>query len=186
MLQLEKSIKKNTVDTPTSQPLNRNSRTIDFINQHIARNKLFSHGAVPAKMKKGGVNMNSKDVSKLAAQVGRVMARRRKMCGMTQAMLAEKLGITQDSLSRMEKGVMAPKFSRLPEVAHFLDCRVADLFREASPESDDWAAAIAEELRDLSPDGRELILNLVREIARSLRKMQESRTKGFDSSEGQA
>lgn len=137
-------------------------------------------------MKKGGVNMNSKDVSKLAAQVGRVMARRRKMCGMTQAMLAEKLGITQDSLSRMEKGVMAPKFSRLPEVAHFLDCRVADLFREASPESDDWAAAIAEELRDLSPDGRELILNLVREIARSLRKMQESRTKGFDSSEGQA
>lgn len=161
---------------------------IDFINQYIARNKLFSRGAFPAKKKKGGVNMNSKDVSKLAAQVGRVMARRRKMCGMTQAMLAEKLGITQDSLSRMEKGVMAPKFSRLPEVAHFLDCRVADLFREASPESDDWAAAIAEELRDLSPDGRELILTLVRELARSLRKMQDSRQtgKGFDSCEGQA
>lgn len=110
------------------------------------------------------------------------------MCGMTQAMLAEKLGITQDSLSRMEKGVMAPKFSRLPKVAYFLDCRVADLFREASPESDDWAAAIAEELRDLSPDGRELILTIVRELARSLRKMQDSRQagKGFDSCEGQA
>lgn len=161
---------------------------IDFINQYIARNKLFSRGAFPAKKKKGGVNMNSKDVSKLAAQVGRVMVRRRKMCGMTQTMLAEKLGITQDSLSRMEKGVMAPKFSRLPEVSHFLDCRVADLFREASPESDDWAAAIAEELRDLSPDGRELILTLVRELARSLRKMQDSRQtgKGFDSCEGQA
>lgn len=132
--------------------------------------------------------MNSKDASKLAAQVGRVIARRRKVCGMTQAMLAEKLGITQDSLSRMEKGAMAPKFSRLPEVAYFLDCRVADLFREASPESDDWAAAIAEELRDLSPDGRELVLNLVREIARALRKMQEGKQamKGFDSSEGQA
>lgn len=132
--------------------------------------------------------MNSKDVSKLAAQVGRVMARRRKMCGMTQAMLAEKLGITQDSLSRMEKGVMAPKFSRLPEVAYFLDCRVADLFREASPESDDWAAAIAEELRDVSPDGRELILTIVRELARSLRKMQDSRQtgEGFDSCQGQA
>lgn len=161
---------------------------IDFINQHIARYKLFSRGAVPAKKTKGGVNMNSKDASKLAAQVGRVMARRRKMCGMTQAMLAEKLGITQDSLSRMEKGVMAPKFSRLPEVAHFLDCRVADLFREASPETDDWAAAIAEELRDLSPDGRELVLTLARETARALRKMQENRqtTKGFDSSECRA
>lgn len=130
----------------------------------------------------------NKDASKLAVQVGQVIARRRKMCGMTQAALAEQLGITQDSLSRMEKGVMTPKFSRLPELAFHLDCRVADLFREACGERDDWEAAIAEELRELGPDERELVLTIVREITRALRRIRQRQHEDgrFDSREGKA
>lgn len=130
----------------------------------------------------------NKDASKLAAQVGQVIARRRKMRGLTQAALAEQLGITQDSLSRMEKGVMTPKFSRLPALARCLECRVADFFREACGERDDWEAAIAEELRELDPEERELVLNIVREIAGALRRIRERRRQDatFDSEEGKA
>lgn len=130
----------------------------------------------------------NKDACKLAARVGQVIARRRRMCGLTQAALAEHLGITQDSLSRMEKGVMTPKFSRLPELARCLDCRVADLFREACDERDDWEAAIAEELRDLEPDESELVLTIVREMTRALRRLREQRRGDgtFDSGEGKA
>lgn len=43
--------------------------------------------------------------------VGKNIARRRKLLEMSQEKLAEKIGVAQESLSRMEQGRMAPKFS---------------------------------------------------------------------------
>ncbi len=54
---------------------------------------------------------------------------RRKMKDWTQAELAEKLAIGTDSLSRIERGVVAPRFPRLEEFAKALECSVADLFK---------------------------------------------------------
>ena len=61
--------------------------------------------------------MDIENARTLAMQVGAVIAPRRKQMGLTQVQLATRLGITQDSLSRMENGAIAPKFSRLPELA---------------------------------------------------------------------
>ncbi|WP_374289306.1 helix-turn-helix domain-containing protein [Desulfovibrio desulfuricans] len=43
---------------------------------------------------------------------------------MSQEILAEKIGITQQALARMEQGKIAPKLTRLPELAGALHVRL--------------------------------------------------------------
>lgn len=59
--------------------------------------------------------------------LGTNIAIRRKALGMSQEILAEKIGITQQALARMEQGKIAPKLTRLPELAGALQCSVAEL-----------------------------------------------------------
>ena len=59
--------------------------------------------------------------------LGANIAVRRKALGMSQEILAEKIGITQQALARMEQGKIAPKLTRLPELAGALQCTVAEL-----------------------------------------------------------
>ena len=67
---------------------------------------------------------------KLAQLFGSIVAEKRRQLHLSQEMLAEKLGISQESLSRMEKGVIAPRFDRLQIFAQVLHCSVAELFQE--------------------------------------------------------
>ena len=69
--------------------------------------------------------MKEKRLSSVAGLVGNNIAERRKQKHMTQARMGELLGITTDSLCRMERGIIAPRFHRL---AAILGCSVADLF----------------------------------------------------------
>ena len=62
------------------------------------------------------------------ASFGAIVAERRKLLNMSQETLAERVGIAQESLSRMEKGVIAPRFERLQLFADALGCSIADLF----------------------------------------------------------
>ena len=55
---------------------------------------------------------------------------------MTQEALAETLGISQESLCRMEKGLIAPRFERLFDFARALDCSIAGLFAEPKSKPD--------------------------------------------------
>ena len=55
---------------------------------------------------------------------------------MTQEALAETLGISQESLCRMEKGLIVPRFERLFDFARALDCSIADLFAEPKSKPD--------------------------------------------------
>ena len=68
----------------------------------------------------------------LAQRVGAAIAARRKQRGYTQSQLAERLSISQEALSRMEKGIISPKFSRLEDLADALGCTVAELFHASS------------------------------------------------------
>lgn len=65
----------------------------------------------------------------LANLVGKNIVERRKRIGMTQDSLAEALHISGAALSRIERGLSAPKFGRMQELANLLQCEVADLFR---------------------------------------------------------
>lgn len=67
---------------------------------------------------------------------GAQIAAQRKAKGMTQETLAETLGISQESLCRMEKGLIVPRFERLFDFARALDCSIADLFAEPKSKPD--------------------------------------------------
>lgn len=64
----------------------------------------------------------------LASIVGANIAALRAKRGWNQTQLAEKLGMGPDSLSRMERGMVAPRFARLELIAEALTCTVAELF----------------------------------------------------------
>ena len=106
---------------------------------------------------------------KLAVLVGAGIAARRKKMGMTQAQLAGILSITQDSLSRMESGIIAPKFSRLSDIASTLGCSVADLFKTASPEAQRRSEAIAEMIQELPEEFQDVLDNLVANAVAALK-----------------
>ena len=73
--------------------------------------------------------MKEEKRNSLARRVGANIAAYRKLKGWTQAQLGEILGIGTDSLCRIERGTMAPRFQRLEDIAEALDCTVSDLFR---------------------------------------------------------
>ena len=73
--------------------------------------------------------MAQKPKQRLALVVGANICARRKLKNLTQANFAELLGLGADSLSRIERGLAAPRFNTLERMAALLDCSVADLFQ---------------------------------------------------------
>jgi transcriptional regulator with XRE-family HTH domain len=72
--------------------------------------------------------MSQPKKQRIATIVGANITARRKLRGWNQAEFAEKMGIGADSLSRIERGFIAPRFQRLEQLAEILECSVADLF----------------------------------------------------------
>lgn len=103
---------------------------------------------------------------KLVEIVGKNIAARRRVLGISQKELAAKLDITQDALNRMEKGKIAPKMSRLENIANCLQCPVSYLFHLESWAIQDRAAAIAELIASVPESGQDAIVNLVAETVR--------------------
>lgn len=52
----------------------------------------------------------------------------------TQAVLAEKVGVTQSAVAMWENGNGNPRTELLPKIAKVLECRIADLFTERETE----------------------------------------------------
>lgn len=64
----------------------------------------------------------------LAEQVGGRIRELRAARGLTQAALAEVIGVTPEQISRIERGTREPRFATLQRMADALGVRVADLF----------------------------------------------------------
>lgn len=107
------------------------------------------------------------DDRNLARRVGAAIAARRKQRGYTQSQLAERLCISQEALSRMEKGLISPKFSRLEDLADALGCTVAELFRAPSDTAQARGMTLADLIRPLTPEGQEAIVDLVALMVRA-------------------
>ena len=110
--------------------------------------------------------MAERRVQRLASIVGACIASRRKQKGLTQAEFAERLGMGADSLSRIEKGVVAPRFPRLEQIAAYLECTVADLFREPDEGSAELLAAIAEAFKRLPSEKQRTVAQIVADLIR--------------------
>lgn len=70
-------------------------------------------------------------------ELGNTIARYRLQVGLTQAQVAEKLGIGNDAVSRLERGMVDPPVGRLLALADVLDCSMAELLTESSPRLQD-------------------------------------------------
>ena len=114
--------------------------------------------------------MAERKVKELALVVGGNISSRRKAMGFTQAQFAETLGIGPDSLSRIEKGVVAPRLERLAEIAKALDCPVADLFRMEGDPLSVKLDSLTDMLRPLPPEAQEEIFVLMMDLVRIVKK----------------
>lgn len=70
----------------------------------------------------------------------------------------------------MERGDIAPKLERLPDVAATLQCSVADLFRSTAGNSYDLAGTLEEALEGLDKKEKEYLVRLTGELAALLRQ----------------
>ena len=109
------------------------------------------------------------DSKRVQIQLGRNIVMHREKLGLSQKLLAVKLGITQESLARMEKGVIAPRVARLEDIARELKCTMASLFREGEdvPDRDgERTAMLMEALHTLPGDIQEDVVRLIVGVAR--------------------
>ena len=118
--------------------------------------------------------MSPRKMQTLAAIVGTNISNRRKAIGLTQAAMAEQLDMGGDSLSRIEKGLVAPRFQRLANIATILDCPVADLFRTSSEPLSVKLDTLADMLRPLSAGTQEDLVCLMINMVQTFNKLNKS------------
>ncbi len=110
------------------------------------------------------MNRKLNNTQSLSQRVGEKIALKRKKLGYTQVEVAAMLGIEQESLSRMEKGIIAPKFSRLEPLAEVLECSVLDLFRTENESTQASSNYLIEQLDKLNKKDQKLALSIIESI----------------------
>ncbi|MGK5035417.1 helix-turn-helix domain-containing protein [Janthinobacterium sp. LB3P118] len=113
--------------------------------------------------------MESQRLKKISQTVGAAIASHRVRVGLTQEDVAERLGVGNEAISRLERGIVLPSIPRLSELAELFDCRMDELLLTASDRKSDQAAAMEAHLTDLSPEDRAFVVNQARAIASHLR-----------------
>ncbi|HIH2753085.1 helix-turn-helix transcriptional regulator [Burkholderia aenigmatica] len=109
------------------------------------------------------------DDAMLAVRVGSAIAERRRARGLTQAKLAEMIGLEQEAISRWERGTRAPTLYRLQQLSDVLDCSVDQLLQRGLRRADDQLSVVAASLGELREDERVLVVNFVQQFADMLR-----------------
>lgn len=101
----------------------------------------------------------------LNVAIGRAVAKHRTKSGLTQEQLGQELGLHDEAISRLERGVVMPTLPRLVKLAEVFECDVADLMTEGSSRSSDQAKHLRQLLGDLSSDDRKMVIELVERLA---------------------
>ncbi|MGQ0286754.1 helix-turn-helix domain-containing protein [Pasteurellaceae bacterium 22721_9_1] len=96
--------------------------------------------------------------------IGRAITKYRQAIGLTQAELAEILGIGNDAVSRMERGTTVPTISRLIELSDIFQCELADLITDTSHRSMDQARSLERLLNQLDEFERAELLVLIEKM----------------------
>ncbi len=103
----------------------------------------------------------SDDNQKIAERIGQMIAKYRKQKQLTQAGLAEKMNISNDAMSRMERGGIMPSIPRLIQLAEILDCKTTDFLIGSSPRLIDQLERMHDILSRLDELEREKFLDMV-------------------------
>ncbi|WP_350616247.1 helix-turn-helix transcriptional regulator [Pseudomonas sp. HY7a-MNA-CIBAN-0227] len=112
--------------------------------------------------------MSKTNVKDLAGLVGQAIARQRSRCGLTQEEVAERLGVGNEAVSRIERGIVIPNIERLFVLASIFGCETADFLSEASARPEDQSRRVYDLLSPLGSEDRRLIVGLVERLAERL------------------
>lgn len=93
-------------------------------------------------------------VEPLETRLARNIATRRKVLGLTQAQLAEKLGVETETLSRFERGKHLPSLATLERLAGLLQVTVSELLAEQPKVADDEALVISSWIAELDDEDK--------------------------------
>ena len=104
----------------------------------------------------------------LARSIGQAIAHRRSLAELTQEEVAEKLGLGNEAVSRLERGKATLSVVRLMELAELFGCEAADLLTETSVRVDDQARQLQQLLTRLNSDGRALGVGVVKQLSERL------------------
>jgi transcriptional regulator with XRE-family HTH domain len=107
----------------------------------------------------------------LALQVGNVIRAHRKTMGMTQAMLAEAVGLEVETISLMETGKRLPTIEKLLEIADVFHIPIASFFEAVDAvaqqlASDLYAQKICAAMSNFPEHGKNFVLEVTRSYAR--------------------
>ncbi|MDF3866736.1 helix-turn-helix transcriptional regulator [Pseudomonas denitrificans (nom. rej.)] len=119
--------------------------------------------------------MLSDDVKRLALLTGQAIAKQRKRAGMTQEEVAELLGLGNEAVSRIERGLVKPNIERLIEFSSIFECDLVELLTESSPRAVDQANRIHDLLEPLAVEDRELLVETLERFANRLKPPKKKR-----------
>lgn len=112
--------------------------------------------------------MTNTESASLGERIGRAIARERQRCRLTQSEVAERVGLGNEAVSRIERGIVVPSLDRLFQFAEAFGCQAGDLLNETSPLAQDNASYLASLLEPLSNEDRELVTRLVEQLSTRL------------------
>ena len=113
-------------------------------------------------------NPQDPTVAPLALRLSRNISMRRQVLGLTQAQLAERLGVETETLSRFERGKNVPSLARLERLADVLLTTISELLSERPKVADDDAIIISYWLYRLAPKDRKFALGMLKQFCEYL------------------
>lgn len=93
--------------------------------------------------------------------IGSAIAKYRIAAGMTQAQVAEKLNISNEAVSRMERGTIMPTVARLIQLAEIFQCSAAHLLIDSSHALNDQSQKLNELLAQLNENERIKLMEII-------------------------
>jgi transcriptional regulator with XRE-family HTH domain len=102
-----------------------------------------------------------KERPSLAQIVGGNVRAARKIKGWTQSDLAQELGVETETVSRYERGLLAPSFPQLEKLCNALDVPAWMLFSDGDGTPDARAMTIVELLKGLSARDVEYVVSSI-------------------------
>lgn len=95
--------------------------------------------------------------------IGRRIAHYRKRAYLTQASLAETLGISESYISQVECGKVKISLKRLNHIAEIINTDVTMLLADSNPTLDSYGASeFLAIIKSWTPEQKELLLNLIK------------------------
>jgi transcriptional regulator with XRE-family HTH domain len=114
--------------------------------------------------------VKKKDSAGLAKHLGGNLCERRKQLGWTQEIVAERVGVDVETISRIERGAHLPSLPTLDRLAVALCCSAGDLLSKEGPAEASETTTFGAWISELGADDRAFVMSVVQNCCEHLGK----------------